>query len=106
MPGSGSGARLWGTASTCAKLEHERAGAMPEAKATGIQTALLQSLPQGYARENGQGMGWGRGALITRAEGRDTRSSSEVGQPPQSPRTTWPLPNLLTSPDLLSFMMK
>lgn len=79
---------------------------MPEAKATGIQTALFQSLLQGYARENGQGMGWGLGALITRTEGRDTRSSSEVGQPPQSPRTTWPLPNLLTSPDLLSFMMK
>lgn len=79
---------------------------MPEAEATGIQTALFQSLPQGYARENGQGMGWGRGALITRAKDRDTRSSSEVGRPPQSPRTMWPLPNLLTSLDLLSFVMK
>lgn len=51
---------------------------MPEAKATGIQTASFQSLLQGYARENGQGMGWGRDALMPRAEGRDTRSSSEV----------------------------
>lgn len=51
---------------------------MPEAKATGIQTASFQSLLQGYARENAQGMGWGRDALMPRAEGRDTRSSSEV----------------------------
>lgn len=75
----GSEARLWGTAITYVELEHEGAGAMPEAKATGIQTALFQSLLQGYTRENGQGMGWGRDALMTRAEVRDTRSSSEVG---------------------------
>ena len=48
MPGSE--ARLWGTAITCVELEHEGAGAMPEAKATGIQTALFQSLLQGYGQ--------------------------------------------------------